>query len=598
MRYDQTITVNSRRRGNPVLFGIVFGGIFVMAGLVFAAFIGYQAMENLAEHDWAAHTCVIDSARIDTVSSRDEPFEFKVSYHWQYQGQTYHSSRAASSEQKFSNYKDAQDLLDRFSVDSSVTCYLNPNDPADALLIQGSLWLFVLLLFPLLFVVVGVVVARSMIKGNSVAQAPSSIAISQKKGGSARIPLLILWLSFAVIGFGTLIPFFVLPVLKVVDAHSWLRSEATVEYSRVKQHDSDDGSTYSVDILFSYIVDGKEYKSNTYSFFGGSTSGYSGKKEVVDQYPVGQRFLCYVNPDDPADAVIEPSFTATMLFGLIPLTFALIGVGGLCFLPAKQDNRAPLELMNQGVRTWPQTSSGSASSPFTPDVSPAFAEGTTLSCLGRSAKVAEYLPSGEVMLKCRVSAWGKLIGSIFVAIFWNGIVSVFAAEMIEGWTKGNGSWFLTIFLCPFLLIGFSLVLLVIYQFLAFFNPKLNLILAHEDLRLGETVRFRWQIIGNHSRISRLKISLRGVEEAVYRRGTNTYTDTETFYEKCLVDIASSNSISQGQGELQVPADLIHSFCGDNNRIRWLIRVSGEIKFWPDVDEEYELRVLPKFHQDV
>ena len=42
-----------------------------------------------------------------------------------------------------------------------------------------------------------------------------------------------------------------------------------------------------------------------------------------------------------------------------------------------------------------------------------------------------------------------------------------------------------------------------------------------------------------------------------------------------------------------PAEAMHSFSGGNNRIVWTLHVKGDIPFWPDVSEEFEIEVQPR-----
>jgi len=51
--------------------------------------------------------------------------------------------------------------------------------------------------------------------------------------------------------------------------------------SEVKYHSGSHGGTYSVNTFYTYEINGREFKSNTYDFAGGSSSGYEGKQAVV-----------------------------------------------------------------------------------------------------------------------------------------------------------------------------------------------------------------------------------------------------------------------------------------------------------------------------
>jgi hypothetical protein len=62
---------------------------------------------------------------------------------------------------------------------------------------------------------------------------------------------------------------------------------------------------------------------------GGSSSGHSGKANIVRQHPPGQKTVCYMNPTDASEAVLERGFTRDMWWGAVPLLFVLIGAGGI-----------------------------------------------------------------------------------------------------------------------------------------------------------------------------------------------------------------------------------------------------------------------------
>jgi hypothetical protein len=44
-----------------------------------------------------------------------------------------------------------------------------------------------------------------------------------------------------------------------------------------------------------------------------------------------------------------------------------------------------------------------------------------------------------------------------VAVIWNGIVSIFVYQAIDGWQSGRGSWFMTLFMVLFVLIGLGAI---------------------------------------------------------------------------------------------------------------------------------------------
>jgi hypothetical protein len=90
----------------------------------------------------------------------------------------------------------------------------------------------------------------------------------------------------------------------------------------------------------------------------------------------------------------------------------------------------------------------------------------------------------------------------------------------------------------------------------------------------------------------LTITLEGQEEATYRRGTDTHTDTEVFASLPLVETRNDWEIPRGSAEVVIPDDTMHSLEADNNKIVWLLKIAGDIPRWPDVDESLPLTVRP------
>src|SRR5258706_12204589 len=117
------------------------------------------------------------------------------------------------------------------------------------------------------------------------------------------------------------------PAMQSLAARSWQDMTCTVLSSRVGEH----GNTYSVDVVYTYSIDGRAYQSNRYGFLAGSSSGRAGKEEIVARYPSGARVSCWVDPAHPDQAVLNRDPSAEGLFGLIPLVFLIIGGGGMAW---------------------------------------------------------------------------------------------------------------------------------------------------------------------------------------------------------------------------------------------------------------------------
>ena len=152
---------------------------------------------------------------------------------------------------------------------------------------------------------------------------------------------------------------------------------------------------------------------------------------------------------------------------------------------------------------------------------------------------------------------------------------------------------MTLFIIPFELVGLGLIVLVVYYFLALFNPRPTLRVTPALAALGDAVEVEWETNGNVDRVRSFTILLEGREEATYRRGTSTSTDKNTF---ATIEIARSSrgkDLRRGRVKVAIPADTMHSFKSSNNKFVWNFQVKGDIPRWPDVNEEYPFEVLPQ-----
>jgi hypothetical protein len=424
-------------------------------------------------------------------------------------------------------------------------------------------------LLPMLFMVIGgggiYFTWRPKTAADASAQSISQRASPAKAQWGASIFFLLFLLMGSVMSYG----FFVQPMLKILEARHWPSVPCRVLSSQVQAHRGNKGSTYSVDIFYRYEFNGREFKGNRYHFMGGSSSGYRGKQVIVNHYPPGANTLCYVNPEEPTEAVLERGFTADMWFGLIPLVFVAVGAGGLIFNYRKRGQSTP---------------GGGAMA-------------RSISETGGSARgsARAWLPTGTsdpIRLKPRASPWGKFFGVIAVALFWNGIVSVFVGEAVHGWRTGRGEWFLTLFMVPFVLVGLALLGGIVYCFLALFNPRPRLEVTPGAVPLGAELRVDWAIAGRVEKLERLSVRLQGREEATFQSGKNSRTETSLFADVPLLDTTTVPEMRSGNKTVTIPAHLMHSFAGKNNRIIWSLRVDGQIPHWPDVKEEFPVTVLP------
>lgn len=306
---------------------VLFGFFFAAMGGVFCFLIAKDLFHTARTHQWPKVAARIERSGIERSNGdRNDPYEVVIGFVYSAEGREFHSSQVSTHPKRFGNYSKAQRLLDGLKGERELTAWYNPQQPSEAILLQPSYASGLLIFFPAIFVVIGCVLMWAAIQGKAGPRAKDGGAVRKKPN---------LWGIYVFFGIfflvGSILPGFMMgvPLWRIERAKNWAKVPCRIESSNVLRHRGDKTDTYSVDILYAYEVGGKGYKSNRYKFMGGSSSGQSSKREIVDRYPPGLETVCFVNPDDPYDAVLNRGFTRDIWFGLFPLIFLIVGSVGL-----------------------------------------------------------------------------------------------------------------------------------------------------------------------------------------------------------------------------------------------------------------------------
>lgn len=359
------------------------------------------------------------------------------------------------------------------------------------------------------------------------------------------------------------------PLGSVLLARTWEETPCTIVSSDVEA--SQDGDTFKIVISYQYVVDGRNHDGDRYNFMPDAySSGRAGKRDVVRNYPPGAQAVCYVNPGNSSEAVLNRGLTADMWWGLFPIPFFLVGSVGLLACTG-------VVKFNRPQRSGAALSAGVSTD--SPSDSPL-------------AAISHAPNDGPRVLKESVSPLGKFIGITIFALIWNGMVSAFVWHLIGTFRQGRPEWCPTMFMIPFVLVGLGLLVMVVHSFLAIFNPRPILTLSRTRIPLGESARLEWKFNGSTNAIRSLRVSLKGEEQATYRRGTSTYTDKDAFHDEVLFETIDPIDVAEGEVDVPIPTDTMHTFTANRNKIIWTIRFAGEIPLRPDVSSEFPIEVSP------
>lgn len=312
------------------IFGLVwtaFSSIFLVIGLM-------SVVGGINRSGWRETPCQIGKFEITDDPGKDSPFETKVEYTYDWEGNSYTGENLRANDNADDNYEALGELLDQYRNGELTVCFVNPDSPGESVLVPISedFWGGLAFAFAggcFVAIGIGLIIASRKQKAFLTGQIPPP----KEKGGNApRAVLIPVFTFFGLAGFGVLFGVVIPQWNKFGEAKSWKATPGEVIWSRVKTHRGDDGTTYSADIFYQYEFNGREYKSNTVDLMSGSSSGRSSKQEKVDDHPPGTEITCYVNPEKPWQALLERDLGWWALFALFPLPFIAVGIFGWWYL--------------------------------------------------------------------------------------------------------------------------------------------------------------------------------------------------------------------------------------------------------------------------
>jgi hypothetical protein len=511
-------------------FLTLFFLIFFSAGVAFTWMMGRQLLQALATRSWQPVDCTIIGESI----TQKAPYLAKVNYRYPLCGQMFNSNVVQVGYTGSADYYQAQRILDAYQVGSHAMCRVNP----------ASVWTLLGLLFPMVFVVIGA--GGIYFVWRSPSRAIKPISVNKAKA----IPVVVLGVFFTV---GLVLIGFLVPMLiRYRSAQHWTAVPCDILHSSVKttSGDADSGDTYSVDVLFRYRFNNKRYESSRYTLVSYSSSGYAEKKIVSDSLDQNRRQTCYVNPFDPAEAVLDRGSSAIyIILGIAAAITLSIGGGGIGVM-LRQTRNALLIAPPQA--RLPASQRGSK------ELQPATA---------------------PVLL---------LIGRCVPALFWNAIVSVFVVTIINQWQHGDREIAEALFISVFVIIGIGLVARAICDSRRLFLPSVQLILSRYPMEIGEPVELRWQFPNGVDRLKQLKIRVAIFDVSADPAGTLPLRNLTPSWSMDLIDTTRRADIHSGRRTFAIPMEGLPPVF-KWKRI-WAILVQGEMDKGPSLRREFSMQV--------
>jgi len=583
----------------------VFLSLNLLVMLAAGVFFGLTLLSDLYETvsmrlQWQPTPCQITASEATQESGK---YVFKVKYTCKLDSKTYSFDRYRNSYYGSDDFAKAQALADRYPVGSEVTCYVSPDEPYQAVLKHDSLGTVPFTLVSLGFVAIALGMFYTLWWGEEWGtkraereekeETERNIPLSSPpKAGRATWIGLVAGGVFFLIGLAILLTMFLIPIYRILNAVNWEETPCEIISSDVRIEQDSDGTSYSVDVYYRYTFQGTEYRSNRYSFFGNLSGGSRGQQKIVDRYPEGSadgkhpNAVCYVDPDDPQNAVLDRGINVDLAFVLFPLAF--IAIGGFVFFGILTGILKPVLPAGKWTPRQVRDMISSRRAPVHP---------ATLHSLPSAA------PPEEITLKPEGSPFGCLLLLFVVGLICSGLASGCVWGFVRMLQRGNSDFIeimSTITMATVTgLPGMACLLLLFSGIHAMLvNPKPVMTVSRAALPIGESFELHWTVEGQASRVRHFTIQLIGREEVTFRVGTSISTDEHDFRTIDIFESSDPFTIAEGSARVTVPSGTMHSFESDNNKIIWLLKVKGDMggtRWLPhitQIDQEYRITVLP------
>jgi hypothetical protein len=115
---------------------------------------------------------------------------------------------------------------------------------------------------------------------------------------------------------------------------SWAKTEGVVVRTGLARSYSRGGDRYSLQVVYRYTIDGREYQNDRISFpetRGGGDEEYY-RRRLSAKYPVNKPCVVYYNPSSPAESCLEPGTNYFFLVLGGALSLLLLGGGLYCLV--------------------------------------------------------------------------------------------------------------------------------------------------------------------------------------------------------------------------------------------------------------------------
>ena len=371
--------------------------------------------------------------------------------------------------------------------------------------------------------------------------------------------------------------------------NEFLKRTCSVVDARVANKQGEDGTIFRPEVQIEFQVANDTYKIWTYDVHTLRDNGYSSDREDIEKrvrgFTIGRSYYCWYNPENPNEAVLVRGSNWWVWLTLsIPVSFLLVGGIGLAYTTFGWGKSAERKAVLTKKTVELDRSNGDRPKADFPNI-PAGKDITD----SPGTKLAFRLPIGT-------SPGWVLFGWAVACLAYNGVVSILAYGAVVAHLRGSPDWLLTIFILPFAAIGVWLIVLFARQLMIDTGIGPTMVeISDQPLYPGERYRLSLTQTGR-LKIGSLRVSLVCDEEATYRQGTDTRTESQRVYQQVVLE-RDRLDLKRGlpfeaNCDIELPKGAMHSFKSEHNEVSWKVVVKGQVSSWPDYERCFPVIVYP------
>lgn len=195
-----------------------------------------------------------------------------------------------------------------------------------------------------------------------------------------------------------------------------------------------------------------------------------------------------------------------------------------------------------------------------------------------------------------VTGQDGILGPALLAWFWNTAWIILLAVVVSGFWIGRPRWILTGLLVPFALIGRWSFLYFVTQMKQRLGVGPTVVEINDHPLKPGGIYDLFVSQAGRLKLKRLSVELVCEEETFFRQGTDVRVERHQAFGKYLSrerDVEVDPQVPwEQQFRVEIPKDVMHSFAGTHNAIRWKFVVKGDSRPWPSFCRSYPVVVHP------